>query len=162
MNAIQRSVTLAGALALALTLAACDDGGGNPCADNPLGPGCGPSPIPPSPTPAAPSPTPIPVPNVTGSWDSEARRWHFRLEQSGSTVSGQLLGYRDVYYSNPEHGDLAIRGTVSSTGAISFGCAAFNVNFEGRVESSSRMTGTLYDCGNGCRNYGDIMVKTAD
>ena len=109
-----------------------------------------------------PAPTPIPVPCVSGSWDSEARRWHFRLQHQGSTVTGQLLGYRDVYYSNPDHGDLAITGTVSSTGAITFGCVAFGVNFDGQIESSSRMTGTLRDCGNGCRNYGDIMVKTAN
>jgi hypothetical protein len=120
---------------------------------------------PPPPVPVAtptPAPTPVPVANVTGSWDSEARRWHFRIQHDGSTVTGQLLGFRDVYYSNPEHGDLAISGTVSSTGAINFGCAAFGVNFEGRIESSTRMTGTLYDCGNGCRNYGDVMVKTAN
>jgi len=162
MNAMQKSVTLAGALALALTFAACDNGGGDGCAQNPLGPGCGPSPTPPSPVAPSPSPTPVPVPSVSGSWDSEARRWHFRLQQSGSTITGQLLGYRDVYYSNPDHGDLAIRGTVSSTGAITFGAAAFAVNFDGHVDSSSRMTGTLCDCANACRNYGDIMVKTAN
>jgi hypothetical protein len=154
MNAMQKSVTLAGALALALTLAACDGGGGTT-----------PTPVTQPPAPVAtptPAPTPIPVPSVTGSWDSEARRWHFRLQHQGSTVTGQLLGYRDVYYSNPEHSDLAITGTVSSTGAITFGAVAFGVNFDGQIESSSRMTGTLRDCGNGCRNYGDIMVKTAN
>jgi len=154
MNAMQKSVTLAGALALALTFAACGSDGGT-----------SPTPVTQAPAPVAtptPAPTPIPVPSVTGSWDSEARRWHFRLQHQGSTVTGQLLGYRDVYYSNPEHGDLAITGTVSSNGAITFGCAAFGVNFDGRIESSSRMTGTLRDCGNGCRNYGEIMVKTAN
>ena len=142
-------------LAGAITLSAC---GGDKIVDPP------PPPVtqaPPVATPA-PSPTPIPVPSVTGSWDSEARRWHFRLEHHGSTVSGQLLGYRDVYYSNPDHSDLAISGTVSSTGAITFGCAAFGVNFTGQIDSSSRMTGTLYDCGAACRNYGDVMVKTAN
>lgn len=161
MNAMQKSLSLACALALAMTLGACGDG--ENCSTNPTGASCTPPPPPPpSPTAAAPSPTPIPIPNVSGSWDSEARRWHFRLQQQGSTVSGQLLGYRDVYYSNPDHGDLAISGTISSTGAITFGCAAYGVNFDGRIDSSSRMTGTLYDCGNGCRNYGDIMVKTAN
>lgn len=162
MNAMQKSVTLAGALALALTFNACGDGGGGGCAENPLGPGCVPSPSPSPVVVASPSPTPIPIPSVSGSWDSEARRWHFRLQHQGSTVTGQLLGYRDVYYSNPEHSDLAITGTVSSTGAITFGAIAFGVNFDGQIESSSRMTGTLRDCGNGCRNYGDIMVKTAN
>jgi hypothetical protein len=141
-------------LIAALLLPACDKGGGTI-----------PTPVTQPPAPPAtqpPAPAPIPVANISGSWDSEARRWHFRLDHRGSTVTGQLLGFRDVYYSNPEHSDLAIRGTVSSTGAVTFGCAAFGVNFEGRIESSTRMTGTLYDCGNGCRNYGDIMVKTAN
>jgi hypothetical protein len=158
MNAMQKSLSLACALALALSFAACDDGGG--------GGGTAPTDVTQPPSPAAatptPAPTPTPPPSVSGSWDSEARRWHFRLQQQGSRISGQLLGYRDVYYSNPDHGDLAITGTVSSTGAITFGCAAFAVNFDGRIDSASRMTGTLYDCGNGCRNYGDVMVKTAN
>jgi hypothetical protein len=47
MNAMQKSVILAGAVALALTLAGCGGKGG--CTENPLGPGCGPSP---SPSPA--------------------------------------------------------------------------------------------------------------
>jgi hypothetical protein len=113
------------------------------------------------PTPAA-TPTPAALANVSGSWDSEARRWHFRLEQTGSVITGQLLGYRDVYYGNPEHPDLAITGTVSSTGAVSFGCNAFAVHFDGQVASTSQMTGTTYDCGITCRNYGEVMVKTAD
>ena len=141
-------------LVAALVLPACGSDGGNP-----------PTPVtqPPAPPVTQPPPPPPPsVANVTGSWDSEARRWHFRLSHSGSAITGQLLGYRDVYYPNPNHGDLAIRGTVSSTGAISFGCNADNVFFEGRIESGTRMTGTLYDCVNGCRSYGDIMVKTAN
>jgi hypothetical protein len=48
MNAMQKSVNLAVALALALTLGGCG-GDGNPC-ENPLSPGCGPSPSP-SPSP---------------------------------------------------------------------------------------------------------------
>ena len=71
MNAMQKSVTLAGALALALTFAACDNGGGGGCAENPLGPGCVSSP--------APSPSPVsetivifgdngPVPAESGGW----------------------------------------------------------------------------------------------
>lgn len=141
-------------LAGAIALSACG-------ADKIVDPPPPPPPPPPVASPA-PAPTPVPVPSVTGSWDSEARRWHFRLDQHGSVITGQLLGYRDVYYSNPEHGDLAISGTVSSTGAISFGCAAFAVNFQGQIESSSRMTGTTYDCGVTCRSYGEIMVKTAN
>ena len=137
-----------------LLLPGCGGGGGN-----------APTPVTPPPAPAAtpaPTPPPVSVPSIAGSWDSEARRWHFRLQQSGSNITGQLLGYGRDYYSNPEHADLAIRGTVASNGTVTFGCAAFGVNFTGRVESATRMTGTLYDCGNGCRNYGDVMVKTAN
>jgi hypothetical protein len=119
--------------------------------------------------PAAPAATPAPtappatVAAIAGSWDSDARRWHFRLEQRGTVLSGQLLGYRNVYYPNPaSESVLALHGTVSSTGAVSFGCASDGVFFEGRVDSASRMTGTLYDCVNGCRSYGDTMVKTAN
>jgi hypothetical protein len=135
-------------------LPACDSGGGTT-----------PTPVTQPPAPVAtpaPAPTPVPVANVTGSWDSEARRWHLRLEHRGSTITGQLLGYRDVYYSNPDHSDLAIRGTVAGNGDITFSCTAFSVSFTGRIESATRMTGTLYDCGNSCRSYGDIMVKTAN
>jgi hypothetical protein len=142
-------------LIAAVLLPACgsDDGGTTPTpATQPPAPAA-------TPTPA---PTPIPAANVSGYWDSEARRWHVRLVHSGSTVTGQLLGYRETYFPDPNDAALAIRGTVSSTGAIIFGCDAFAVNFDGRIDSSSRMTGTLYDCGNGCRNYGDVMVKTAN
>ena len=143
-------------LAAALVLPACGGSGSG---------GNAPTPATQPPAPVAtptPVPTPIPVATITGSWDSEARRWHLRLEQRGTTVSGQLLGFRDTYYSNPDHPDLAIRGTVSSSGAVNFGCNAFGVNFSGQVASSTRMTGTLYDCGNSCRNYGEVMVKTAN
>jgi hypothetical protein len=144
------------ALAMMAVLPGCDGGGGGGGSNAPTNV----APPAPAPTPV-PAPTPAPVPNVSGSWDSEARRWHLRLEHRGDTITGALLGYRDVYYSNPEHSDLAIRGTVSSAGVVSFSCAAFAVSFEGRIESTSRMSGTLYDCGNGCRTYGDILVRTA-
>jgi hypothetical protein len=136
-------------------LPACGSGGGN----NPTP--VTQAPAPPAATPA-PAPTPVPVPTVSGSWDSEARRWHFRLVHTGSTVTGQLLGFANTYYPDPNNSDLAIRGTVSSTGAISFGCRSDGVSFEGRIENSSRMTGTLVDCVNGCRTFGDILVKTAN
>ena len=141
-------------LIAAVLLPACGGGGNTPTPVTQ-------PPAPPATTlaPAPPAPT---VPSVSGTWDSQARRWHYRLAQSGSTVTGQLLGYANVYYPNPNHADLAIRGTVSSTGAITFGCNSDGVYFDGRIESSSRMTGTLYDCVNGCRSFGDILVKTAN
>ena len=141
-------------LLAALLLPACDDGGNAP------------TPItqPPAPPPVTQPPPPPPpqVANVSGYWDSEARRWHYRLTHSGSVITGQLLGFRDVYYDNPDHSDLFIRGTVSSNGTVGFGCPAFGLRFDGRIESGSRITGTLFDCGNGCRTYGDIMVKTGN
>jgi hypothetical protein len=144
-----------GAVLAVVALAACGS-------DTPATPTPQQTPLPTAtPAPVA-TPTPAALANVSGSWDSEARRWHFRLEQHGSAITGQLLGYRDVYYSNPEHSDLAITGTVSSTGAVSFGCNAFAVHFDGQVASASSMTGTTYDCGITCRNYGEVMVKTAD
>ena len=142
------------ALALMAVLPACDSGTGPTPAATPTPPTPVATPVPPPPPPA--------TPNLSGSWDSEARRWHFRLEHRGNAVTGQLLGFRDVYYSNPEHSDLAITGTVSSTGAVNFSCAAFGVAFVGRIESGSRMTGTLSDCGNGCRDYGEILVRTGN
>jgi hypothetical protein len=52
MHAMQKSLTLAGILALAITFGACGDGGdGGGCAANPSGPGCVPSPTPPPPPP---------------------------------------------------------------------------------------------------------------
>ena len=62
MNAMQKSATLAGAVVLALTFAACDDGGGGGCAENPLGPGCVPSP-----TPTPPPPPPFVIYGDSGS-----------------------------------------------------------------------------------------------
>jgi hypothetical protein len=142
-------------LAALLVLPGCGDGGGG----NP------PTPVTQPPAPPVTQPPPPPPPqfaNVSGYWDSEARRWHFRLTQSGSVITGQLLGFRDVYYDNPDHADLFIRGTVAANGAVTFGCNAFGVSFTGRVESATRMTGTTHDCGNGCRDYGEILVKTGN
>jgi hypothetical protein len=141
-------------LIAAVLLPACGGGGNDPT----------PVTQPPAPpaTTLAPAPPPPTVPSVAGTWDSEARRWHFRLRQSGSTVTGQLLGYAQTYYPDPNHPALAITGTVSSSGAITFGCQSDDVGFTGVVVSSNRMTGTLFDCGNGCRNYGDALVRTGN
>ncbi len=124
-----------------------------------------PTPITPTPPPLAtlaPAPPPPSVPAISGAWDSEARRWHFRIQQQGSTVSGQLLGYRTVYYPDPRHPDLALRGSITPGGVVTFGCNSDGVYFEGRVESATRITGTLYDCVNGCRSYGDVLIRTGN
>ena len=94
-----------------------------------------------------------------GFWDSEARRWHFRLEQQGTTVTGSLLGFRDVYYSNPEDPDLKITGTVAGS-QVDFRANAFGTTFSGTMQSDGRrIEGTLRDCANGCRNYGDVLIR---
>jgi hypothetical protein len=147
----RRFLGLSSGLALAVMLGACgDDGPTTPVVTTP----------PPTlaPTPA-PTPTPTPVPAVSGFWDSEARRWHFRLEQQGTTITGSLLGYRDVYYSNPEDPELKITGTLVGS-QIDFHATAFGTNFTGTVQAGGlRIIGTLRDCANGCRNYGDELVK---
>ncbi|HEV8264212.1 MAG TPA: hypothetical protein VGQ06_04625 [Gemmatimonadales bacterium] len=147
----RRMLGIASGLALAVTLGSCGDEG-------PTGvvtPTTTPAPTP-TPTPA---PTPTPPPAVSGFWDSEARRWHFRLEQQGTMITGALLGFRDVYYSNPEDPDLQITGSLVGS-QIDFHANAFGTNFSGTVQPGGlRMTGTLRDCANGCRNYGDELVK---
>lgn len=60
MNAMQKSVTMAGVLALALTLGGCGPGE-NPCGQNPLGAGC---------PQASPSPSPTPLPLIVIYGDS--------------------------------------------------------------------------------------------
>jgi hypothetical protein len=99
------------------------------------------------------------VPVVTGFWDSDARRWHFRLEQQGTTITGSLLGYKDVYYANPDDAELKITGTIAGS-QIDFRANAFGTSFSGTVDAGgARISGTLRDCANGCRNYGDVLVK---
>jgi hypothetical protein len=150
MKPMRKLLRLTSGLALAVMLGGCGDGGPTTPVVNPT----------PQPTPApTPAPTPTPTPAVSGFWDSEARRWHFRLEQQGTTITGSLLGYRDVYYSNPEDPDLKITGTLVGS-RIDFHVNAFGLDFGGTIQADGRrITGTLRDCANGCRNYGDELVK---
>lgn len=151
MLVMRKLLRLTSGFALAVMLGACGDGG-------PTTPVVTTPPPTPAPTPAS-TPTPTPTPAVSGFWDSEARRWHFRLEQQGTTITGSLLGYRDVYYSNPEDPDLKITGTLVGS-QVEFHANAFGVNFGGTIQADGRsITGTLRDCANGCRNYGDVLVK---
>ena len=137
-----------------LTLAGCGGGGGSTSAPS----SAAPTAVAPTPTP---TPTPVPVPpNVAGVWKSEARQWYFELRQSGSRLTGVLLGFKNVTYSNPDHPDLQISGAITTSGHVNFACAAFSLGFEGDVGTTlQRMDGTLYDCANGCRNYGEILVR---
>jgi len=101
----------------------------------------------------------VPV-NISGYWDSEARRWHFELEQKGSQLTGALLGYRNVYYRNPGAAELKITGTVDAKGQVAFQAQAYGLWFDGALQPGSlRMLGTTFDCGDGCRKYGDTLVK---
>jgi hypothetical protein len=146
------------AVIVALLPACGDDGGG--------GGGNDPTPVtqPPAPPATTQPPAPPPtIPNVAGFWDSEARRWHFELRQTGATINGTVLGFRDTYYGNTDHPDLQIRGTVSTSGAVTFNANAFSISFDGRRESSTRMTGTIYDCGSGnCRSFGEVLVRVGN
>jgi len=161
MNAIRRKLALAGGLALALLLGGCGGGKTNPCGDNPAGPGCPASPLTsPSPTVVS-TPTPPPAAlDVTGGWRSEARGWNFRLEQSDTTLSGVVTGFKNVTYPDLTDPVLQISGSISPDGAVAFKAPVFGIDFSGTADPSGiRMTGTLFDCANGCRNYGEVLDK---
>jgi hypothetical protein len=116
----------------------------------------------PTPAPAAtpaPTPTPVPAANVNGDWRSEARAWYFRLEQRGSSITGYVVGFRNVQYP-PADPLVQITGSVDANRNVIFRADVFAIEFSGRLEADGRtMTGQLFDCGNGCRNYGEILVK---
>ena len=141
-------------LVVGFTLLAGCDGGNTPNTPTPVTSA--------TPTPA-PAPTPTPTPaaaSVTGVWRSEARSWDIRLEQTGSTLRGNLLGFKDQEYSNPGHPDLQITGTITAAGAVEFSASAFSLSFDGVVAPGGmRMTGTLRDCVTVCRNYGEILNR---
>jgi len=97
--------------------------------------------------------------NLTGGWRSEARSWNFRLEQNGSALTGVVLGFKNVSY--PETDPVVqIAGTVNADHTVSFKAPVFGLDFTGVAEPSGlRMAGTLFDCANGCRNYGEVLDK---
>jgi hypothetical protein len=158
MNAIRRKLALAGAVALALLLGGCGGGPGG-CAENPTSVTCSPPPVSPSPvTQASPSPTPAAL-DVSGGWRSQARAWNFRLEQNGTILSGVVLGFKNVSYPEADPA-VQITGSISSSGEVAFQAPVFGVEFSGTADPSGiRMTGTLRDCANGCRNYGEVLDK---
>jgi hypothetical protein len=116
-------------------------------------------------TPVAPTPTPTPVPtptpmSISGEWRSEARSWDIRLEQSGSSLRGVLVGFKNQQYSNLNDPALQVRGTMNSAGAVEFHADAFELSFSGTAEAGgARMTGTLHDCVQICRNYGEVLTR---
>lgn len=135
-----------------LGMATCGGDGGSPSPTSSTPPTTAP---PPPTTTLAPAP-----PNVTGFWTSQARQWHIELRQSANVLTGVLRGYKNVTYSNLDHPDLQITGTITNAGRVDFGCAAYSLGFVGDVDSTrTRMTGTTRDCANGCRNYGEVWVK---
>ena len=159
MNETRTRQALAGALALALMLGGCGGGKSNRC-DNPAAPGCVVVVTSPSPTPA-PTPTPTPAAlDVSGGWRSQARGWNFRLEQSGTTLRGAVTGFKNVTYPDLTDPVLQISGSISQDGAVAFTAPVFAIDFSGTVDTSGlQMTGTLFDCANGCRNYGEVLDK---
>ena len=147
----QKRTALALAVCATVMLPSCggSDGGSN----TPNAPTTQPTPAP------TPTPTPVPVVTVNGDWRSEARAWYFRLEQSGSTITGRVLGYRNTQYPEGTAGT-TISGTIDANRNVRFLADVFAVEFSGRLEADGRrMTGETYDCGNGCRNYGEILIK---
>jgi hypothetical protein len=115
--------------------------------------------------PSAPTPpvTTTPAPpetahsKVAGYWDGETSRWHLRLEQRGTQLTGILLGHGDDYFRNAELSpELAITGTIGK-GLVSFQAEAFGLRFGGYLEPDGlRMIGTISEDGH---RYGEILVK---
>jgi hypothetical protein len=132
-------------------LAACGGGGGSPTASTPT-------------TPANPVPTPAPTPtpqtfNVSGDWRSQARSWNFRLRQDGTTITGVVLGFKNTGYPQSDPA-VQITGSISQNGALVFRAPVWAIDFEGSAAAGGlRITGTLYDCANGCRTYGEVLDK---
>jgi len=161
MSAIRRVFALATAVAFALVLGAC--GGGGACGDRSTAADCPPPPASPTPTPIT-TPTPIATPtpaalDVTGNWRSLARSWNFNLKQDGSTLSGVVVGFKNISYPATDP-TVQITGTVDASGNVAFSAAVFGIEFNGVAEPGGlRITGTLRDCAGGCRNYGEILEK---
>jgi hypothetical protein len=83
-----------------------------------------------------------------------------RLEQSGTTLTGVILGFKNVSYPDPTDPLVQITGSISTSGEIAFHAPVFGIEFSGTAEPSGiRMTGTLRDCAGGCRNYGEVLDK---
>ena len=160
MNSMPRQLALAQAVALALLLGGC--GGENTCA-NPAAE-CQPRPSPSpvvttDPRPPEPPPPPVAVLDVSGTWRSLARSWNFNLKQDGSTLSGVVLGFKNVSYPATDP-TVQINGTIDSSGNVAFSADVFGIEFNGVAEPGGlRITGTLRDCAGGCRNYGEILEK---
>lgn len=96
---------------------------------------------------------------MSGGWHSQARNWNFRLEHNGGALTGVVTGFRNVTYPDLSDPVLQISGTVGPGNAVAFKAPAFGIDFSGVIESNVRMTGTLFDCANSCRNYGEILDK---
>jgi hypothetical protein len=97
--------------------------------------------------------------DVTGNWRSLARSWNFNLKQDGSSLSGVVVGFKNISYPATDP-TVQINGTIDSGGNVAFSAAVFGIEFNGVAEPGGlRITGTLRDCAGGCRNYGEILEK---
>jgi hypothetical protein len=161
MSVIRRKLALAQAVALALLLGACGSEGKSPCS-NPAAANCPPTPAQSPVITASPSPEVPPATtafDVTGGWRSLARAWNFSLRQDGANVGGVVTGFKNVSYP-PSDPSVQITGSIDSSGNVAFSAPVFGIEFSGTVESGGlKITGTLRDCANGCRNYGEILEK---
>jgi hypothetical protein len=149
---MSRILASIGVVTLMVGAVACGGGGSSPT---------GPTSVAPAPT-ATPVPTSAPVAsyNVAGTWHSEARAWNIRLKQNGATITGTLTGFKREVYPDLTNPDLQITGTLTSTGQVKFSCKWADLEFDGTISAdNARMDGRLWDCANGCRYYGEILVK---
>jgi hypothetical protein len=160
MNAIRTKMALAMGLVVALLLGGCGGSGDPAGCGSPTEP-CPPPPSSPIPTSdSTPAPTPAPAAlDVSGGWHSQARSWNFRLEQNGTTLTGVVLGYKNVSYDQTDP-LVQITGSISASGEVAFNAPVFGVEFSGTADPNGiLMTGTLRDCANGCRNYGEVLDR---
>lgn len=89
---------------------------------------------------------------LSGNWFSQARAWHFELVHSGSNITGRLLGFRDVGFTNPP----PVIGRVRPPRAVEFDVEG-GLGFTGNSDAAANeMTGTLSE---GSRRYGEILVR---
>jgi hypothetical protein len=99
--------------------------------------------------------------SLAGIWTSAAREWNFEIEQTGTTLRGRLLGFKDTRLADP----LPLNGTARSPRAVEFdvrgpfvvgGLRVPGLGFTGTAAADlNTMTGTL-DEG---RSFGEVLRR---